>query len=140
MLDRYALLLSYGYGWAPDKGSKFWQRLVAAKDLRDYYTHLDITEPRAITSEEVLEFMEDVLLGMIWPSSVLKRTLMLGAFRIYELWEFLNQAHEPYTERPFFLQWTLKREYLFHCNFENVNEELFPNIEQRLARRNPSKA
>jgi hypothetical protein len=140
VLDRYALLLQYGYGWAPDKGSKFWQRLVAAKDLRDYYTHLDITEPRAITSAEVLEFMEGVLLGMIWPSSVLQRTLMLGVFRVYELWNFLNQAHEPYTERPFFLQWSLKREYQFHCNFENVNDELFPNTEQRLAKRGAGRA
>ncbi len=140
VMDRYAVLLQHGYGWAPEKGNKFWQRLVAAKKLRDYYTHLDITEPRDIKSAEVLEFMESVLLGMIWPSSVLKRTVMLGVFRVYELWDFLNDAHEPYTERPFFLQWSLKREYLFHCNFEGINEELFPNMDQRLAKRSTGSA
>lgn len=78
VLNRYALLLKYGYQWNPDKGNKHWQRLVAAKNLRDYYTHLDITEPRAISANEVLEFMESVLLGIIWPSSILQRTLLLG--------------------------------------------------------------
>ena len=127
VLDRYALLLQYGYRWTPDRGNKFWQRLVAAKNLRDYYTHLDMTEPRAISAAEVLAFMESVLLGIIWPSSVLKRTLLLGVFRSYEQWEFLNEAVQPFTEQPFFLDWTLKQEYLFHCNFEGVDETIFPN-------------
>ncbi len=134
VLDRYALLLQYGYGWQVDKGSKYWQRLVAAKTLRDYYTHLDITEPRAITAAEVLEFMENVLLAIIWPSSALKRTLLLGVFRSYEQWDFLREALEPFTEQPFFYDWTLKQEYFFHCNFENVDHHTFPNnMDQRLA-------
>jgi len=134
VLDRYALLLQYGYVWQVDKGNKYWQRLVAAKTLRDYYTHLDITEPRAITAAEVLEFLESVLLAIIWPSAVLKRTLLLGIFRLYEQWDFLREALEPFTEQPFFYDWALKDEYLFHCDFENVDEDTFPNMDQRLAR------
>lgn len=134
VLDRYAVLLQYGYGWRPDKGSGFWQRLVAAKDLRDYYTHLDINEPRSVTSDQVLEFMEGVLLAIIWPSAALERTLMLGVFHLYEQWDFLRAATEPFTEQPFFFDWHLARDYSFHCNFENVDESRFPNMDQRLER------
>jgi hypothetical protein len=35
---------------------------------------LDVTEPRALSSAEVLHFMESVLLGIIDPSAQLKRT------------------------------------------------------------------
>lgn len=140
VLDRYALLLQYGYKWSPDKGNRHWQRLVAAKNLRDYYTHLDMTDPRAVSAAEVLEFMESVLLGIIWPSAALKRTLLLGVFRSYEQWDFLNDATEPFTEKPFFLDWTLKQEYLFHCNFEGVDETTFPNMDQRFAKSAPGGA
>lgn len=132
VLDRYSVLLVHGYGWKPDRGSKVWQK-VAAKALRDYYTHLDITEPRAVTSEQVHQFMENILLAIIWPSSVLQRTLLLGEYRLYELWECLYRSAESYTEQPFFLDWHLKQEYLFHCNFENVDADRFPNTDQRLA-------
>lgn len=134
VLDRYALLLQYGYAWPPDKGNKFWQRLVAAKNLRDYYTHLDMTEPRAISATEVLEFMESILLGIIWPSAALKRTLLLGVFHSYEQWDFLKDAVEPFTEQPYLLHWAVKSEYLFHCNFEGVDEAAFPNMDQRVAK------
>ncbi|WP_191625227.1 hypothetical protein [Pseudomonas fluorescens] len=130
VLDRYAVLLTYGYRWTPDRGSKFWQGLVAANTLRNYYTHLDVTDPRAITSAEALQFMESILLGIIWPSSKLQRTLMLGVYRVYELWELLHQSAEQFTEQPSFLDWHLRKEYLFHCNFENVNIDNFPNAEE----------
>lgn len=134
VLDRYAVLLRYGYALNIPKGDRFWQRLVKAKDLRDYYTHLDVREPRSVTSTEVLNFTESILLGIIWPSSLLQRTLLLGVFRVYELWELLSRFHEPYEERPFFLDWHLERPYLFHCNFENVDAERFPNRdEERLS-------
>lgn len=135
VLDRYALLLQYGYNWSPARGNKFWQDLVAAKKLRDYYTHLDVSEPREISAGEVLKFMEAVLLAIIWPSSELQRSLLLGVYRSYEQWEFLSERAQPFVEKPFFLDWTLKREYLFHCNFENVNDEQFPSMDQRLTRR-----
>ena len=129
VLDRYAVLLAHGYKWRLDRGHHFWSRLNSAKNLRDYYTHLDITQPRAVTSQEVLEYMESVLLAMIWPSAILKRSLMLGIFRVYELWEFLFRRAESFRERPFFLDWHVRQPHLFHCNFENVDESRFPNMD-----------
>jgi len=135
VLDRYAVLLAHGYQWQVDRGNKFWQNLVAAKDLRDYYTHLDITDPRAISSQEVLQFMEAVMIAIIWPSAVLQRTLLLGIYRVYELWELLFRYAEDYREQPFLIDWHLNSQYLFHCNFENVDATRFPNMDEQIARR-----
>ena len=38
-LDRYATLLQYGMNYKIDRGNKYWQALVGARELRDYYTH-----------------------------------------------------------------------------------------------------
>ena len=131
VLERYAVFLKYAYHYDVDKGEHFWQELVKAKDLRNYYTHLDISEPRELTSSEVLSFMEAILLSIIVPSSRLQRTLMLGVYWIYDIWTTLNEYNVEYTERPFFLNWHLKEEYLFHCNFENVDLERFPSMQER---------
>jgi hypothetical protein len=63
VLDRYAVFLKYAYNFEVNRGDTYWQNLVAAKKLRDYYTHLDVSEPRAISAHEVLEFMEAILLA-----------------------------------------------------------------------------
>lgn len=134
VLSRYSVLLFHGYGLKADKGSAFWQGLAAAKVLRDYYTHLDVSRPRALLSSDVLCYMEAVLLALIWPSSVLQRSLMLGQYRVYEVWEFLSRHDPKFTEQPFFLEWGLRGEYQFHCNFENVDSICFPNMDESFAR------
>ena len=131
VIERYAVFLKYAYRYDVDKGAKFWQRLVTAKELRDYYTHLDVSDPRKLSSSEVLSFMEAILLAIITPSSHLQRTVMLGAYWIYEIWTTLYQYNVEYTERPFFFNWHLKEEYLFHCNFENVDRKRFLSMRER---------
>jgi hypothetical protein len=129
VLDRYSALLAHGYNWSVDRSNRFWKSLITAKELRDYYTHLDVREPRGISTEEVLEFMEAILLAIIWPSSALQRTLLLGIYRIYELWELMYRYSHDYRERPFFLEWHLRDRYLFHCNFEGVDRVRFPSMQ-----------
>jgi hypothetical protein len=131
VLDRYAVLLAHGYKWQVDRGNRFWQGLEAARKLRDYYTHLDVKEPRAISSNEVLEFIEAVILAIIWPSSVLRRTLLLGIYRVYTLWELMYRFNIDYREKPFFLDWHLDDRYQFHCNFEDVDSDSFPNAHDK---------
>jgi len=130
VLDRYAVFLKYGYNLEVERGSRYWQRLEQAKKLRDYYTHLDVSNPRSVSSADVLMFMEDVLLGIIWPSSLLQRSLLLGIYRLYEIWVFLCEHREDYIEQPLLLDWHLKEPYLFHCNFEGVDNRNFPNMEE----------
>lgn len=135
VLDRYAVFLKYAYNFDVTKGDKYWQDLVRAKELRDYYTHLDVSEPREIRSQEVLLFMEAILLAIIIPSAELQRTLMLGVYWLYEIWTMLNDYNVEHTERPFFMNWRLKEEYLFHCNFESVDRECFRSMRERLKER-----
>jgi hypothetical protein len=126
LLDRYAVFLKYAYHFNVNKGDLYWQNLVKAKKLRDYYTHLDVSEPRKVTSTEMLLFMEAILLSIIIPSSKLKRTLMLGVYWLYDIWTILHKYNVEYAERPFFYDWPLKEDYMFHCNFENVDHNRFP--------------
>ncbi len=132
LLDRYAVFLKYAYGYEVNRGASFWQSLDAAKGLRDYYTHLNVSEPRSVKAAEILEYLEAILLGLIIPSSHLQRTLMLGQYWLYQIWAVLNENYRDYTERPFFLEWHLQEQYLFHCNFENVNKKRFPSMREQL--------
>ena len=75
-----------------------------------------------------LEFIEGTLLGLIWPSSLLGRTLMLEQYLLYELWDGLRDLAEDFRERPFFLDWHLKEPSLFHGNFNGVDEDRFPSV------------
>ena len=139
VLDRYAVLLRYGYNLAVERGHEYWQDLEQAKDLRDYYTHLDINIPRAVTSSEVLQFMELVMLGIIWPSSLLQRTLLLEIYRLYDIWARLQKLANEYTEQPFFKDWPRGGPYQYHLNFENVDTNRFPNLEEEKANRGKRK-
>jgi len=130
VLERYAVLLKYGYNFDVKKGERYWQDLVKAKKLRDYYTHLDVSEPRELTSHEVLCFMEAILLSIIIPSCKLKKTLLLGVYWLHDIWTTLHEYNIVYSERPIFLDWHLKEEYLFHCNFVNIDQKRFPTFQE----------
>ena len=132
VLGRYAVFLKYAYNFEVNKGDTYWQELVKTKQLRDYYTHLDVSEPRSISAQEVLDFMESILLAIIFPSSKLQRTLMLGVYWLYDIWTTLYDYRVEFIERPFLLNWHLKKEYLFHCNFENVDSNRFKSMSERL--------
>jgi hypothetical protein len=134
LLDRYVLLLRYGYNFAVDRRNKHWQSLQNAKRTRDYYTHLDVSEPKVVASLDVLNYTETILLGLIWPSCELKRTLLLGIYKLYGIWARLRDLHTEYIEQPHYKDWPWKDGYLFHCNFTNVDTTRFPNIEEELRR------
>jgi hypothetical protein len=128
VLDRYSVFIFHAYGHKIDRGSSFWQELKEAKALRDYYTHLDVNAPRAITTADVISFIERTLLGLIWPSSILQRTFMLDQYSLYEIWAELREYAKEYRERPFFMDWHLKEPRLFHCNYEGVDASRLPSV------------
>jgi hypothetical protein len=128
VLDRYSAFIFYAYGHKIDRGNAFWQELKKAKALRDYYTHLDVNAPRAITTTDVLSFIEQTLLGLIWPSSILQKTFMLEQYFLYEIWAGLREYATEYAERPFFMDWYLNEPRLFHCNYKGVDASRFPSV------------
>ena len=139
VLDRYAVFFKFAYGFDVDRGCKFWQQLEKAKDLRDYYTHLDVRDPKATSSVEVLDYMEAVLLAIIWPSSKLQRTLLLNIYYLYDIWNYLYEHQEEHIEQPFFKEQPKREQYMFHCNFENVDIDKFPNSDEKRHRTEETK-
>ncbi len=80
------------------------------------------------------------MLGLIWPSSEVKRTLHLGIFDLYWMWRQLrdlanNEMPEGHIEQPFFHGRNLSDEpYLFYCPFTNVDNKKFPNSDEQMGR------
>lgn len=102
--------------------------------LRDYYTHLDVHDPRSISAEQVLNFMESVLLGIIWPSAEIKRTQLLGIYRLYWMWDSLRKVTSPFIEQPFFKDWPLDGPQTIYCPFNSVDTQRFPNSQEEQER------
>lgn len=127
VLDRYLVLLRYGYDFQVDKNATYWTDLVAAQTLRNYYTHIGIRESKAITATEVVNYLEAVLMAIITPSCLLQRTLLLNIYYLYDTWAGLAGCVEEYSEQPFFHDKAFNEGYMFHCNFENVDATRFPN-------------
>jgi hypothetical protein len=139
VLDRYAVLLRYGFGLQVDRGATYWQELKKAQDLRDYYTHIKVAASRSISSAEVLDFMESVLLGIIVPSSLAKRTLMLNIFYLYDRWVDLSElTHDAlprgHVEQPFFHSAKMEGSFTSYCPFVSVDTDRFPNSDEERER------
>jgi hypothetical protein len=140
VLDRYAVLLRYGFGQQVDRGATYWQVLQKAQQLRDYYSHIEVAKSRSVSSREVLDYMEAVLLGIIIPSSQGKRTIMLNVFYLYDRWVELNALTEAalpkgHAEQPFFHSWSMDNSFTFYCPFMGVDSARFPNYEEREERK-----
>ena len=103
VIERYAVLLRYGYQYIVDRSNCFWCRLKDANDLRNHYTHLPIQEPRELNTDDILTFLESIFLAIIVPSSRLQRTLLLKIFHLYSMWDSLRDIVRPISERPFFM-------------------------------------
>ena len=135
VLDRYSLFLKYAYDLPIDRGSKIWQDLVRAQELRDYYTHLNVNVARSTKSSEVLAFMENILVGLIWPSCLLKKTIYLDVYELYFLWKVLFEASSScsdHIEEPFMKSFPGKSWEMFHCNFKNVDSKRYPNSKEQM--------
>lgn len=135
VLDRYGVLLRYGFGLQVDRGARYWQALKEAQTLRDYYTHIEAPKSRSVSSSEVLDFMEAVLLGIITPSSQLKKTVMLNVFYLYTRWVELSEITadampKGHIEEPFFHSRRMEGGFLLYTPFVAVDTERFHNVDE----------
>jgi len=130
ILDRYWTLLYYGYRYSADRGDTYWQRGDAARELRNYFVHPKVREARSITSDQVLNFMEDVLMLFIAPSCDIGKSVFLGQYRYHNMVTGLRELALPHTEQPFFYDWGFREKFLTHCNFDGVDTTRFPNMRQ----------
>jgi hypothetical protein len=80
------------------------------------------------------------MLGIIWPSAQVERTLQLGIFDLYWMWDQLRQlSHnvlpDGHIEQPFFHGWKLDgQQHMFYCPFTNVDNLKFPNTDEQMGR------
>jgi len=135
VLDRYSIFLKYAYGLSIDRGSKTWQNLAQAQELRDYYTHLNVNVARSTKSSEVLTFMESILVGLIWPSCLVRKTIYLEVYELYFLWKVLYEASSgsaDHIEEPFLKSSQVESWEMFHCNFDNVDSKKYPNSKEQM--------
>ena len=134
VLDRYSVFLKYAYGLSVDRGSKVWQNLEKAQELRDYYTHLNVNIARSVKSSQVLLFMENILLGLIGPSCQIGKTIYLEMYELYFLWSVLYEASlncTDHVEEPFLKSFSELSWEMFHCNFLGVDSKKYPNSKEQ---------
>lgn len=139
VLDRYAVFLRYGFGLQVDRGARYWQALKEAQQLRDYYTHIEAARSRSVSSREVLDFMETVLLGIVTPSSQLRKTIMLNVFYLYDRWVELNEITaealpKGHNEEPFLHSKRMEGGFLLYTPFISVDTQRFPSYSEQIER------
>ncbi len=109
-----------------------WQELEGAEKLRNYYAHPDVSVPRSITSQQVVDFMKAVTLGIIVPSVQIRRTILAHIYAVYWTIEELMEYVEEFAEELFFKDWPWDNTpYMFYCPFLNVDATRFPNSDDQ---------
>jgi hypothetical protein len=95
---------------------------------------------RALSQNDVMDYLETVMLGIIWPSAEVKRTLLLGVFDMYWVWDQIrelasNHLPDGHVEQPFFHSLPLNGQcHTFYCPFTNVDNQKFPNSDEEAGR------
>jgi|SRR5438445_1680211 len=126
VLDRYWLLLKYGCNVEFDRGSRLWQAGREAALVRDSLVHYDVSKAPSLTSFEVWNHMESVMLLFIVPSTLARRTLFQRQFYYYYILAQLHPLISEFEERPSHKK-PPRDASLFDCPFDGVDESKYPS-------------
>ena len=130
VLDRYWQLLHWGYGLKADRGEKVWQRVEAVRRKRNALAHPDPLENVSLTTSEILDTAESILLLLITHSAHLGRTINVNQYQLHDIVAELRPLADEFEERPMFADWEFKEEFGVHLNYNNVDDERFPTLNQ----------
>jgi hypothetical protein len=139
VMDRYRTLLKYGYRYQVDRGSQYWQNGEKARKLRNYLVHIDVTESQGIKSQDVLDFMENIMLLFIAPSCAIGKSVLRHQFRFHTTVTELRDLIFPHTEQPFFHEFQSNEKFLTHLNFDGIDARRFPHLGQLRRQRRKSR-
>lgn len=129
LLSRYAWLLKFGYGCNYDQGSRIWQLGRAAMTKRNELVHYEFSDMPALSTTQLWEFLESILLLLIGPSSLIKKSLMPSQYELYGVLSDLRPLIEEFEGKPFLKDWPLDLEaIIFPCAFDRVDEAQFPTM------------
>lgn len=129
VLERYWILLKLGSGVSMDRGSKIWQAGEVSLKKRNALVHYDVKDVPAITSKELGESIEAVLLLLIAPSCTAKRTLLFHQYEYYAALAKLLALLEDFEERPI-LKGLKAGSFFFPLPFNGIDEARYPNVDQ----------
>lgn len=126
VVARYEVLLRHGFNFSVDHGCRHWQGLRDARNLRNRFAHLDTSERHEILTDDVFRYIESVLVAIIWPSAMLRRTLLPGVFHFHSQLRDLRRLALPFSERPMLVDFATDEDVHFYNPFENICGERFP--------------
>lgn len=130
VLDRYWLLLKYGCNLEFDRGSRPWQAGKQTAAVRDSLVHYDVSKAPSLTASEVWNHIEAVLLLLIAPSTLARRTLFHEQFGYHDMLVQLYGLISEFEERPLHKGWP-RDAIIFGCPFDGVDESKYPSRWQR---------
>jgi len=130
VLERYALLLEYGYSLKVDRGATFWQNAVAANKARDMLVHFEISGSPSITCRDLWAHLEAITLLWIVPSALCERTIYYQQYDCYHMIAELHPYLVDFEERPFHKGWPRSGGVVIHCPMDNLDDEKYPRAGQ----------
>lgn len=124
VLMRYWLLLKYGCNLEWDRGGLVWQTAERTRTVRDSLVHYHVQKAPALTSSDIWNHMEAVLMLFIAPSTTIRRTLFGPQFDLYSMLAALEPLIAQFEERPFHKDWPKDAKF-FDCPFDGVDENKY---------------
>jgi hypothetical protein len=128
-LDRYLMLLRYGYGVEVNRGDTWWQNGRLAFDARDAVAHYDVRQLPALSIEQGMQHLEAMLLLLIVPSVQVGRTVFWEQFGLHgtlaELMTLRDTYEIAFEERPLHKDWP-SAPFTFPCALLGVDESRYP--------------
>src|SRR5262249_49114219 len=125
VLDRYWLLLKYGYGLDYDRGSKIWQAGQAALAKRNELVHYEVSSAPSLITSELWTHLEAILLLFVGPSTVLGRSVYSHQFEVHWVLSEMRPLIIDFEEKTSF-KGKMSGGYLFPCSFDGIPEERYP--------------
>jgi hypothetical protein len=125
VLDRYWLLLKYGWKLEFDRGGRIWQAGQDVAAVRNQIVHYEVSTAPTLKATELWNYLESMLLLLIGPSAALRRSVFHRQFDLYWVLVDLNRLIEEFEERPVHKGWPFSP-YLFSCSFEGIDSTRYP--------------
>lgn len=126
VLERYWLLLKYGCNLELDRGSRVWQDGRAVEKARNMLVHYNISKAPSLTTSQVWEYLEAVMLLFITPSVLTKRTLLSQQFDLYSILVRLYPLISKFEEKPLHKE-CRPTALIFNCPFDGIDEVRYPH-------------
>ena len=126
VLDRYSLLLQYGYSLQVDRGAAFRQRGVRAVDARDALAHYHVRGAPSITCRDLWGHMEAITLLWIAPSASLGRSIYWQQYDCYDMLAELHPFLLEFEERPLHKDWPREGGILVYAPFDDLDDTKYP--------------